>query len=223
MPDDQAGHRQRLKERFQKSGRDGLHDYELLELLLSFAIPRRDTKGLAKELIRRYGSFAAVFDQHDLAKVPGMGEHSATLLLAVKASMQAYLESESLDNPVLDSPQKTISYLRGELGGLAKEAFMVLCLNSAGEVTARETISRGTINQTAVYPREVIEAAIRHNSAAIILVHNHPSGSLKPSQHDHELTSSLSELGQSLGITVHDHIIVTRESAYSLKLERIIS
>ena len=223
MADDNAGHRKRLKERFLKTGRDGLHDYELLELLLSFAIPRRDTKSLAKDLIRRYGSFAAVFDRGDLADVPGMGEHSAALLLAVKASMQAYLESESTDNPVLDSPQKTMRYLRSELGGLSKEAFMVLCLNSAGEVTARETISRGTINQTAVYPREVIEAAIRHNSAAIILVHNHPSGSLKPSRHDHELTSTLSDLGQNLGITVHDHIIVTRENAYSLKLERIIS
>ena len=225
MPDAHySGHRRRLKARFIKGGREALNDYELLELLLTFAIPRRDTKPLAKQLLQRYGSFAAVMDRppEDLMEISGIGEQAATLLRLTRACMTQYLAEENTGQPVLDSPQKVIRYVRSEIGGLDKEVFMLLCLDSAGHLIVPQIISHGTVNQTAVYPREVMETALKNRAAAMILVHNHPSGSLTPSQHDRNLTTKIRAIGDELGINVHDHLIVTRDRAYSIMLDKIL-
>ena len=225
MPDDRAGHRGRLRQRFRQTGRKGLADYELLELLLSFAIARRDVKPLAKDLIRRFGSLPAVLDAGyaELEETDGLGPQAATLLKLTRALANRYLEPSGQELRVFDSPTRVLEHVRAELGGEAKEAFMLLCLNAAGQLVHQEIISNGTVNETAVYPREVMATALKHNAGALILVHNHPSGNLKPSPQDRSLTDRLTAIGQSLGISVHDHLIVSREGAYSLRLDQLVA
>ncbi|MEA2102974.1 MAG: DNA repair protein RadC [Thermodesulfobacteriota bacterium] len=216
-----TGHRKRLKERFRRAGRDSLLDYELLEMLLFYGKPQVDTKNTAKALIERFGSFQDVFDHpyEDLVDVQGIGENTGTLITLVKACILEYLRPAQKNLPMLNNPEKVLRYIRTEIGGLQKEFFMILCLNSAGGLIHKEIISRGTLDQAAVYPREVMKRALFLNAAALILVHNHPSGNLKPSANDERLTETLSDIGSTLGITVHDHIIVSREQAYSIKLK----
>ena len=207
------GHRKRLRQRFLSAGRKALHDYELLEMLLAYAIPQRDTKPLAKNLIERFGSFHNVFDEssEELESVIGIGEYASTLLHLVKACMNQYMEPG--DNPgiALSSPEAVLDYVRVVFGNKKKEFFILICLNTAGRVVHVEEMSEGTVNMAHVYPREVLKTALLKNASAVILVHNHPSGSLSPSVHDEKLTTTLSDASLHLGITVHDHIIVTRQ------------
>lgn len=219
------GHRKRLRERFRNKGKDTLSDYELLELLLGYAIPRKDTKPLAKDLIAHFGSFRRVFDEayRELEEREGMSEYTSTLIRLVKVCMGRCLEPVSgLTEPVLDSPEAVLKYIQAEIGSEKNEHFMLLCLNSAGKLLHTEHLSQGTVNMAHVYPREVFKAALIKGASSLILIHNHPSGTLTPSAHDERLTRSLSELGDRLGIAVHDHIIVTRDQAYSIKLGRAI-
>lgn len=218
------GHRSRLRRRFRNSGRQALADYELLELLLGYSIGRMDTKPLAKKLIETFGSFSEVFDRPaaDLEGVDGVGEQTSTLITLVKACVTRYLEPELNDTPVLDSPEKVTVYMRSEIGSQKTESFMLLCLDSAGRLIHKEIISKGTVSQAHVYPREVLRSAIVNNASALVLVHNHPSGTLKPSLQDEGLTKVLTDLSANLGIAVHDHLIVTKDAAYSMKLGRCL-
>jgi DNA repair protein RadC len=219
------GHRKRLRERFRKKGRAALEDYELLELLLGYALPRRDTKPIAKALLERSKSLRRVMDEpvDELEASEGVGEYASTLIKLVKACMSRCLEPGEADRAeVLDNPEKVVNFLRAEIGGEASEHFLLLCLDPSGRLIHTEHLARGTVNMAHVYPREVFRTALIKGASAVILVHNHPSGNLTPSSHDERLTKTLSELGEGLCITVHDHIIVTRDSAYSLKLGREI-
>ena len=218
------GHRKRLRARFKSAGRKALHDYELLEMLLAYGIPRRDTKPQAKDLIKRFGSFHQVFDESadELKSVPGIGESASTLIQLVKACMNKYMEPAGVAGIALNSPEAVLDYVRLEFGNQKKEFFILLCLNTAGKVVHVQEMSEGTVNMAHVYPREILKTALLKNAAAVILVHNHPSGSLSPSSHDERLTSTLSEATAHLGITVHDHIIVTKDSAYSIKLGKCL-
>ena len=219
-----TGHRRRLRIRFRDVGKGAVTDYELLELLLGYAIPRKDTKPLAKELIKEYGSLRRIFDEsfEGLESREGIGEYTATLIKLVKACMGRCLEPGRDDAVVLDNPEAVIRYIQAEIGGERTEHFVLLCLNSAGKLIHTEYLCRGTVNMAHVYPREVFKTALARDASALILVHNHPSGTLTPSSHDERLTRSLTELGESLGIPVHDHIIVTRDQAYSIALGRSI-
>ncbi len=221
---DYHGHRKRLKERFNAAGRKALHDYELLELLLAYAIPRRDTKPLAKELIRQLGSFPRVLDgdRDELEAVSGVGEQAGTLIRLVKACMNQYLEPGERAGTKLDSPEAVLDYVRLEIGNKNTEYFMLLCLNAAGKVVHTDLMSKGTVNMAHVYPREILKTALIKNASALILVHNHPSGTLNPSTHDEKLTRTLTEMSEHLGISVHDHIIVTKDSAYSMKMGKCL-
>jgi len=218
------GHRKRLRKRFRDSGRRALHDYELLEMLLAYAIPKKDTKPLAKNLIERFGAFHHVFDEgfDELESAPGIGEHSATLIKLVKACMNRYLEPDERLGKKLCSPEAVLDYIRCEIGNEKTEYFMLLCLNAAGEIVHTEIMSKGTVNMAHVYPREIMKTALLKNASALILVHNHPSGSLTPSSHDENLTRNLTEASSHLGIAVHDHIIVTKDRAYSIKLGKCL-
>lgn len=218
------GHRKRLRERFLAGGKGALAEYELLELLLGYSIPRKDTKPLAKRLIEEAGSFAAVFDldPEKLREIGGVGENTAALLRLVRTCTNRYLEPAARTSPVLDSPDKAIDYIRSEIGHEPRECFMVLCLDSAGRLAHHEIVSVGTVNQAHVYPREVLRTAITHGAAALILVHNHPSGSPRPSAHDRKLTRDISELGSALGITIHDHLVITRDTGFSIRLGRAV-
>ncbi|MFY9399029.1 MAG: DNA repair protein RadC [Desulfomonilia bacterium] len=218
------GHRSRLRTRFLSAGREALSDYELLELLLGYAIPRRDTKPLAKELLKEYGSLRRIFDEPagELMDRKGLGEYSVALIRLVKACMSRCLEPVGESAPVLDSPEAVLRYVRAEIGGEKSEHFLLLCLNAAGRLIHLERLCRGTVNMAHVYPREVFRTALARGASALILIHNHPSGTLSPSVHDERLTRALTELGEGLGIPVHDHIIVTRDQAYSIRLGRPI-
>lgn len=222
--DHNHGHRKRLRERFRSGGRKALHDYELLELLLAYAIPRRDTKPQAKELMKRFGSFHQIFDENEdeLESVTGIGESVSTLIRLVKACMNRYIEPAPDEGVAINSPEAVLDYIRLEFGNQKKEFFILLCLNTAGRVVHVQEMSQGTVNMAHVYPREVLKTALLKNASAVILVHNHPSGSLNPSSHDERLTNTLSEVSAHLGITVHDHIIVTKDNAYSIKMGKVL-
>ncbi len=212
------GHRQRLRGRFLKGGAAALHDYELLELLLTFAIPHADVKPLAKSLIANFGSFTQVLDAspQDLMEVTGLKEYSATLINLVKACAEYYLKEEALKRSPINSLDALVDYCRTAMGGLKDEQFRVLFLNSQNEIIAEEIVQEGTVDQTVVYPRKVLELALKHKATALILVHNHPSGSLKPSASDRELTRALVKAANTLNLTVHDHLIVSRQGYFSM-------
>jgi DNA repair protein RadC len=219
-----SGHRKRLRARFRSAGRKGLGDYELLEMLLAYAIPQRDTKPLAKNLIERFGTFHNIFDENpdELESVSGIGEYASTLIQLSKACMNQYMEPVGDAGIALSSPEAVLDYVRVVFGNKNKEFFILLCLNTAGRVVHVQEMSEGTVNMAHVYPREILKTALLKNASAVILVHNHPSGSLSPSSHDEKLTDTLSDASLHLGITVHDHIIVTKDSAYSIKMGKVI-
>jgi DNA repair protein RadC len=212
------GHRARLRQRFLQGGAGALQDYELLELLLTFAIPYSDVKPLAKKLIAHFGSFTRVFDASPEAimEVTGLKEYSAVLIRLVKACAEYYLKEGILGRQKLSSLDALVDYCRTSMGGLADEQFRVIFLNSQNEIIAEEIVQEGTVNQTVVYPRKVLELALKHKATGLILVHNHPSGNLKPSAADVDLTRSLVKASRALNLTVHDHLIISRHGYFSL-------
>ncbi len=212
------GHRQRLRSRFLKGGAAALQDYELLELLLTFAIPRSDVKPLAKSLLQHFGSFTRILDAPPevLMEVTGLKESSATLLRLMKACAETYLKEDLLKRRQIPSLAALVDYCRTSMGGLQDEQFRVIFLNSQNEIIAEEVVQEGTVNQTVVYPRKVLEMALKHKATGLILVHNHPSGNLTPSAADRELTRALVQASRTLNLTVHDHLIVSRHGYFSL-------
>jgi DNA repair protein RadC len=215
------GHRKRLKERFRSSGRRALADHELLELLLAYAIPRRDTKPLAKEMLRRFGTFQATLDAEParLEEIRGMGSHASTLVALLRACMNRYLEPAADTRALISGPGDVTAYLRAEIGGGTTERFLILCLNASGRIVHTRTMAEGTVDAAHVYPREVLKEAIGCGASALILVHNHPSGTLRASEQDLRLTRTLTDLCSQVGISLHDHLIVTRSGAYSIRLQ----
>lgn len=212
-----SGHRQRLRDKFVSSGVEGFHDYELIELLLTFAIPRRDVKPIAKALLKRFKSYKGVMDASidDLKDVSGMGDNSAALINLIKASSTYYLQENIINKDFVKSPEEVISYLKVALSGEKKEKFMALFLSAKNEVLGLEVLHEGTIDQTKVYPRKAIEEAFKHNARSIIFVHNHPSGDPTPSQADKMITKNLEVAARAVDIKVHDHIIIGRNSHFS--------
>lgn len=212
------GHRQRLRNRFLQAGAAGLQDYELLELLLTFAIPYSDVKPLAKRLLAHFGSFTSVLDApfEELVKETGLREYSATLIRLTKACAEYYLKEEALKRQRIPSLPALVDYCRVSMGGLKDEQFRVIFLNPQNEIIAEEIIQEGTVDQAVVYPRKVLELALKHKATGLILVHNHPSGNLTPSAADRELTRAIIQAAQTLNLVVHDHLIIGRHGYFSL-------
>lgn len=212
------GHRQRLRTRFLQGGAVALQDYELLELLLTFAIPYSDVKPLAKRLIAHFGSLSQVLDApaEAIMEVTGLKEYSAVLIKLVKAFAEFYLREDILKPQKIASLSALVDYCRTTMGGLKDEQFRILFLNSQNEIISEEIVQEGTVNQTVVYPRKVLELALKHKAAGLILVHNHPSGNLTPSAADRDLTRTLVQASKSLNLKVHDHLIITRRGYFSL-------
>lgn len=197
MADDhQKGHRERLKARFRKGGLSALADYELLELQLMTAIPRRDFKPLAKELIRIFGSYAEVIsaEPERLADVSGVDENVITILKLAEATAQKLAEGAVLEKPVLNNWQALLDYCSAQIAYKKKEQFSVLFLDRRNRLIADEKMHEGTIDHTPVYPREIIKRALELGSSAIILVHNHPSGNPAPSRDDIEMTKQINQI-----------------------------
>ncbi len=213
------GHRQRLRQRFIDGGADALPDYELLELILFRAIPRRDTKPLAKALLAKFGSFAGVINASPvrLREISGMGEAVITELKLVRAASLRLLNREIMDLPVLSSWTQVMNYCQAAMGHSEIEQFRILFLDKRNRLIADEVQQEGTVDHTPVYVREIIKRGLELSATALILVHNHPSGDPTPSQADITMTKEIIETASKLGIVVHDHIIVGREGAGSLR------
>ena len=214
---DYIDHRKRLRERFRNVGAGGLHDYELLELLLTYAIPRRDVKPIAKALIQRFGSLSGVLDagRSALEAVPEMGPISAMLIPLVKGLFEAYMAEKMVHRDLLASPQAAVDFARVKLAGRPHEAFMALYLNAKNEVIEHEIVHEGTVDRAVIYPRRIIESALAHHAAGLILVHNHPSGHPDPSEEDKRLTRAVAEAARTMDIRVVDHVIVGKDGYVS--------
>ncbi len=217
MSTEHDGHRKRLRERFEQSGLDAFHDHEVLELLLTYAIPRRDVKPLAKALLSEFGGLSAVLDAPlaSLKQVNGVGDHAASLLTLTPKLLERYQQDRWQKRRAFHSTQEVVTYLRPDLASELNEVFCILALNSQNGLLAMERIQRGTVNKTVVFPRLVVEAALKHRATAVILAHNHPSGDPKPSAADRQLTTRLKKTLHDLDITVHDHIIIAGTAYYS--------
>jgi DNA repair protein RadC len=218
------GHRERLRERFRDAGAEAVSDYELLELLLFRALPRRDLKPLAKNLITTFGSFAEVISAPitRLAEVKGLGTTAITELKIVHAAASRLARGQVRKRPVLSSWSNVIDYCRTTMAFAEKEQFRVLFLDKRNQLIVDEVQQTGTVDHTPVYPREVVKRALELSATALILVHNHPSGDPTPSGADIEMTRTIVEVAKPLGIAVHDHIIVGRDGHASLKGLKLI-
>jgi DNA repair protein RadC len=223
-PDLRAGHRQRLKERFTSGGPEALPDYELLELVLFGAIPRRDTKDLAKRLLARFGSFAEVINAppERLKEIKGTGDAAVMQLKLVRAAALRVMRDSIMERPVLGSWASVLEYCRAAMGFEAREQFRILFLDKKNRLIADEVQQQGTVDHTPVYIREVVKRALELSASAIVLVHNHPSGDPTPSRADIDMTRQIVDAAKPLGITVHDHIIVGRQGHASLKGLRLM-
>lgn len=213
------GHRDRLRQRFITGGADALADYELLELLLFMAIPRRDVKPLAKELLKHFGTLSGVLHAplSALTQVNGISENTAIALIAVGSAGQRMLKQDIMNTPVLNSGARLMDYCRATLAHEPREHFRLLFLNKKNELIADEIQQSGTIDHTPAYPREVMKRALELGATAIILCHNHPSGDARPSKDDILMTEAIIAAGKPLNIVIHDHIIVSKNGTTSFR------
>ena len=219
-----SGHRERLRDRFMRGGADALPDYELLELVLFSAVPRRDTKPLAKELIARFGGFAEAVSAPEmrLREVKGVSDRVVTELKLVRAAALRLMQGQIMERAVLSTWEQVVAYCRASMAFETREQFRILFLDKKNKLIADEVQQTGTIDHTPVYIREVVKRALELSASAIILVHNHPSGDPTPSQADIQMTKAIVDIATPLGISVHDHIIVGKNGHASLKGMKLI-
>lgn len=219
-----AGHRKRLRERLLRGGPEALADYEVLEYLLFATNARGDTKPMAKALLDHFGSIEGVLNAEPgaMRQIEGMGEVSAAMLKAVATAARRMARVAVKQTPVLGSSQALIDYLTTDMGHLNHERVRVLYLDTKNRLVLDHLVSEGSIDEAAIHPREVIRRAFDVGAAALILVHNHPSGHAEPSRADIDITHRLAEAGRLLGVAVHDHVIVGRESHVSLRARGLL-
>lgn len=213
------GHRDRLRQRFLQAGPDSLADYELLELLLFAAIPRRDVKPLAKQLLEQFGSLGGVVaaDAVQLERRAGLGSSSVAAVKVVAAIATRMLKEQVADKPVLSSWAQLIDYLTLAMKYEKAEQFRLLFLDRKNQLLADEVQQRGTVDHAPVYPREVVKRALELHASALIMVHNHPSGDPAPSKADVEITRQVSKALAAVNVVLHDHLIIGRKGHTSFK------
>ena len=218
------GHRDRLRQRFIASGSEAMADYELLELLLFRILPRRDTKPMAKALIKRFGSFSEVLAAPPvlLKEIDGFGESAVTDLKVILAAAQRFARDDVVGRPVLASWTELIDYCRSQMAFAEKEQFRILFLDKRNQLIADEVQQVGTVDHTPVYPREVIKRSLELSATALILVHNHPSGDPSPSSADVQMTRAIMDIATPLGIIIHDHVIIGRNGHVSLRARKLL-
>ena len=218
------GHRDRLRERLLAAGPEALADHELLELLLTLAILRRDTKKIARDLIAKFGSFANVIaaPPQELLTVEDVGQSAAAVIKAVQAAALRCTRAEVMNQPVLNNWDRLMGYLTAAMARERVEQFRILFLDNRNRLLADEAQARGTVNHTPVYPREVVKRALEVHATAIILVHNHPSGDPTPSRDDIEMTQEIKAAAAALGVVVHDHVIVGNGRWLSFRQEGLL-
>ncbi|MEZ5870360.1 MAG: DNA repair protein RadC [Nitratireductor sp.] len=219
-----AGHRDRLRKKFREHGAGPLAEYEILELLLFRSIPRRDVKPLAKQLLAEFGSLAEVIAAPParLEAVAGMSANLVTDLKIIHAAAIALTGGQVRSRTVLGSWTQVLEYCRAAMAFEEREQFRILFLDKKNQLIRDEVQQVGTVDHTPVYPREVVRRALELSATAVILVHNHPSGDPSPSRADIDMTRTIIDIAQPLGITVHDHIIIARDGHASLKGMQLI-
>ncbi len=211
------GHRQRLRDRFVKSGLSGFHDYEIVELLLTLFTPYRDMKDQGKEAIEKFGSLRGVLEApvEELTKIKGVGEASSTGIKVVQEVAREFLKQGLVKKPLLDSAQSIFDYLYHSMRDLKHEVFKVIYMNSQNEVIEAEDLFSGTVDASVVWTREVVARALKHSSTAMVFVHNHPSGNPEPSDSDRDVTRDLVYAGRIMQIKVLDHIVIGENRYFS--------
>ena len=212
------GHRQRIKKKYENSGIPGL-EYEVLELALSYAVPRRDTKPIAKELLSKFKTINGVLDadRQDLMAIEGISTHTAVFLNFLKDAAILYAKNSLHNRDLLASPQVVYEYLRVSLKGAVDEKFRMLFSDSRNQLITIETFETGTVNRSVVYPRKVTERALYNHAVGVIIAHNHPSGTLHPSQDDREITKVIKDALKTVDIVLLDHIIIGNNDYYSFR------
>jgi len=222
--DDNREHRKRLREKYLTSGIEAFHEYEVLELLLTYAISRKNVKPQAKEFLREFGSLKGVVDADigDLIKIKGVGKDSAILLKLVKEIAALYLKQKAKEKRQVSCTTELLDFCRTVMGAKKDEEFCVIYLDAQNQIIEFETIQKGIVNQAVVYPRQVLESALKKKASAIILAHNHPSGHVRPSDADIRLTKTIQETAKVLDILVHDHIIIGENRFFSFREEGLM-
>jgi DNA repair protein RadC len=220
-----AGHRKRLRERFLKGGLTGFADYEIVELLISLGVPRKDTKPQAKEAIKRFKTLRGVLSAspEELRQIEGIGPHAVFGILLVQAVAREFLKEKVLDQPAFQSAQEIFDYLYHAMRDLKKEVFKVVYLTSQNQIVDIEDLSEGTVNAASISPRQVMENALAKHAVSLIFVHNHPSGDCQPSKSDKDLTRDLVFAGCVMQAKVLDHIIIGNDRYFSFAGEGLIS
>ena len=223
-PPHYLGHRQRLKERLFSVPAESWPEYELLELILFFAIPRKDVKPLAKKLLGQFGNLSTLMNtsRDKLLSVEGTNDGVYIIFFAVKELINRILKQKVINQNIISSWSALLDYLKTSMSNLKLEQFRVLFLNKKNILISDEVMNTGTIDQAPVYPREIIKRALFHEASAIILVHNHPSGDIKPSKADIELTNRIVETCGTVNIAIHDHVIISNNRYYSFKSNMLL-
>ncbi|NPA40210.1 MAG: JAB domain-containing protein [Thermodesulfobacteria bacterium] len=218
------GHRERVKNRFLEEGPGAFTDEDLLELVLMFGIPYKDTRGIARELLKKYKTFDGVLDAplEELIEFKGLGKKAVLPLKVVREAARRYLKQRALKATYLKSPEEVYEYLRYEMQNLDREVFKVIFLDARARLIGIDTIFEGTLTEAVVYPREVFQRAFQKRAVSIVLVHNHPSGCTKPSQADILITERMLIAGLLLDIKLLDHIVIGKEGYFSMAEEGII-
>lgn len=221
----QEGHRKRLRQRFLKSGLDGFQDYEIVELLLTLGTPRKDCKQQAKEAIERFKTLRGVLEAppEELQEIRGIGPTHVFIIKFAQELAREFLKEQILDRPYCKSSKEVFDYLYHSMRDLSKEIFKVMFLNIQNQIIEVEDLFEGTLNASAVYPREIIKSAIRHNAASLIFAHNHPSGNPEPSDEDKRITRDLVFATNVMQMKVLDHIIIGNNRYFSFADEGLIA
>ena len=224
-PDKGKGHRKRLREKFLDSGLAGFHDYEVVELLLTLAMPRKDCKDAAKAAMKQFKTLQGVLEASPkaLCEIPGIGPKNLLGIKLIKAVADRYLEKRLLHQDALNNSKELFEYLYHSIRDKTRECFNVVFLDAKNRVVATETLFEGTLTASSVYPREVVLAALNQHAAALIFAHNHPSGDPKPSREDIAITRQLVFACKVVGITVHEHLIIGNNRYFSFADEGYIS
>lgn len=219
--EDNREHRERLRQKFLTAGIAAFHEYEAVEFLLTCAIPRRDVKPQAKALLRKFGSLRGIVDAEigDLERISGVGKKSAIVIKFIKEFAAFYLMQKAKEKPQIACTSELLDFVRMAMGGKKDEEFCVIYLDAQNQIIEFETVQQGIANQAVVYPRQVLEKALRKKASALILAHNHPSGHVRPSDADIRLTRTIQETARALDILIHDHIIIGENRFFSFREE----
>ena len=222
--EDNREHRERLRQKFLTAGIAAFHEYEAVEFLLTCAIPRRDVKPQAKALLRKFGSLRGIVDAEigDLERISGVGKKSAIVIKFIKEFAAFYLMQKAKEKPQIACTSELLDFVRMTMGGKKDEEFCVIYLDAQNQIIEFETVQQGIANQAVVYPRQVLERALRKKASALILAHNHPSGHVRPSDADIRLTRTIQETARALDILIHDHIIIGENRFFSFREEGIM-